>query len=232
MGVTLLGQLERAYQESDVDDVPEMTQLHAVLSQNAETRLAALNNWGAALADQAETEEGEDADRFFEEAGRKYAEALRLKPDFPEVLGNWGNALYSQAKTKAGEEADRLFEEAGRKYAEALRLKPDYHEALVNWGAALSGQATMKRGEEAGHLLRQARQKLLEAEQMRAGSGALNLACFEAIDGNTSEAIRWLQACESAGVRLSRAMIAAEKDFDRIRNDPEFVLLVESLPEN
>jgi hypothetical protein len=33
-------------------------------------------------------------------------------------------------------------------------------------------------------------------------------------------------------VRLSRSRIAAEKDFDRIRNQPEFVSLVESLAEN
>ena len=71
-----------------------------------------------------------------------------------------------------------------------------------------------------------------EAERIRAGSGALNLACVEAIEGNTIEAIQWLRASKSAGVRLSRAMIAAEKDFDRIRNDPGFVSLVESLAEN
>src|ERR1035441_3891978 len=170
LGATLLGQLERAYQESDVDDVPEMTQLHAVLSQNAETRLAALNNWGAALADQAETEEGEDADRLFEEAGRKYAEALRLKPDFPEALGNWGNALYNQAKTKDGEEADRLFNEASRKLAEHV------------------------------------------------GRGAYNLACSHARTGDTRGAVRQLQVCESVGERLPGAKIAAEKDFDHIRN--------------
>jgi tetratricopeptide (TPR) repeat protein len=95
----------------------------------------------------SQDEGGEEADRLFEEAGRKYAEALRLKPDFHEALSNWGVALYEQAKTKAGEEADRLFEEAGRKFAEALRLKPDNPEALSNWGAALIYEATMKRGE-------------------------------------------------------------------------------------
>jgi cytochrome c-type biogenesis protein CcmH/NrfG len=320
LGVALLGLLGQSSPKSDGKGVPEMAQLYAVLSQNAETRLAALNNWGvalsnraktktgeeadrlfeqagrkyaealrlkpdyhealsnwgAALSDQAKTKAGEEADRLFEESGRKYAEALRLKPDFLEALNNWGNALCEQAKTKAGEDSDRLFEEAGRKYAEALRFKPDDYEVLLNWGVALSGQAktkageeadrlfeevgrkyaealrlktdypeaisnwgaalinqaAMKRGEEAVRLLLQARQKLLEAERIRAGSGALNLACVEAIEGNTSEAIRWLQACESAGVRLSRAMIAAEKDFDRIRNQPEFVSLVESLAEN
>jgi MinD-like ATPase involved in chromosome partitioning or flagellar assembly len=228
LGATLLGLLEQAYQESDVDEVPEMTQLHAVLSQNAETRLTALNNWGAALADQAATEEGEDADRLFEEASRKFAEALRLKPDFPEVLGNWGNALYNQAKTKAGEEADRLFEEAGRKYAEALRLEPDHPEALGNWGHALYDQAKTKAGEEADRLFEQAIRKLAEHN----ASLAYNLACAQAIMGNTREAIRCLQECESVGERLSRAKIAADKDFDRIRNQPEFVSLVESLAEN
>jgi cytochrome c-type biogenesis protein CcmH/NrfG len=320
LGVALLRQFGQPSPKSDGKDVPEMAQLHAVLSQNAETRPAALNNWGLALASRAETKAGEDADQLFEEAGRRYAEALRLKPDYPNALSNWGNALSDQAKTKAGEDADRLFDEAGRKFAEAFRLKPDFAEALNNWGAAVAyqaktktgkdadrlfeeagrkfaealrlkpnypaalgnwgnvlsyqakakagedaerlfdeagrkfaeafrlkpdfpvalanwgqaliNQATKKRGDEATQLLQQARQKLLEAERMRAGSGAYNLACVEAIQGNTPEAIRWLQVGESAGKRLSRAMIAAEKDFDRIRNQPEFVSLVESLPEN
>jgi tetratricopeptide (TPR) repeat protein len=276
LGVTLLGMLGQASQESGGKDVPEMRRLYAFLSQNAETRVAALNNWGLALSGQAKTKAREEADRLFEEAGRKYAEAVRLTPDHHEALSNWGGALYDQAKTKAGEEADRLFEEAGRKcaealrrkpdfcgalfnwglalyeqaktkageeadrlfegaggkFAEALRLKPDYHTALRNWGGALLEQAKTKPGEEADHLLRQARQKLLEAERVHAGSGAFNLACIEAIEGNTREAVRWLQVFKSAGERLSRAEITAEKDFDHVRNQPEFVSLVESLPEN
>jgi cytochrome c-type biogenesis protein CcmH/NrfG len=191
----------------------------------------ALFNWGAALSDQAKAKAGEEADRLLGEAGHKYAEALRLKPDFPEALSNWGNALSRQAKTKAGEAADRLFQEAGRKYAEAHRLKPDDHRLLSNWGAALLGQASMKEGLVAEHLLGQARRKLFEAERMHDGSGAYNLACVEAMEGNTREAVRWLQVFRSSGERLSRARLAADKDFDRVRNQPEFVSLVESLPE-
>jgi hypothetical protein len=52
------------------------------------------------------------------------------------------------------------------------------------------------------------------------------------MEGNTNEAVRWLQVFKSAGGRLSRAKIAAEKDFDRVRNQPDFVSLLESLPEN
>ena len=232
LGVTLLGILAQASQDSDGKDVREMRQLYAFLSQNAETRLLALNNWGGALFRQAKTKAGEEADRLFEEAGRKCAEALRLKPDYHTALSNWGNVLAEQAKTRAEEEADRLFEEAGRKYAEALRLKPDFLDALSNWGNALFEQAKMKAGEEAGHLLQQARQKLLKAERMHDGSGAYNLACVEAMEGNTREAVRWLQVFRSFGERLSRARLAADKDFDRVRNQPEFVSLVESLTEN
>jgi tetratricopeptide (TPR) repeat protein len=229
VGIPMLGMLELTGRESDGSHGPEMRQLYVVLSQNAETRLLALNNWGIALFRQAKTKAGEEADRLFEEAGRKYAEALRLKPDHHTALGNWGNALSGWAKIKAGQEADRLLEEAGRKYAEALRLKPDYDTALSNWGVAFFDQAKTKAGEEAGHLLQQARQKLLGAERVRAGSGAYNLACVEAMEGNTREAARWLQVCKSAGERLSKASIAADKDFDQVRNQPEFVSLVESL---
>jgi hypothetical protein len=188
LGVTMLRLLELTDRESDGNHVPEMRQVYAALSQNAETRPGALNNWGAALS--------------------------------------------RQAMAKAGEEADRLFAEADRKYAEALPLKPDSSETLSNWGATLINQAKTKAGEEAGRLLQQARQKVLEAERIRAGSGAYNLACVEAIEGNATEAVRWLQVFGSAGERLSRAKIAADKDFDRVRNQPEFVSMVESLTEN
>jgi len=76
----------------------------------------ALSNWGNALSGQAKAKAGAEADRLFEEAGHRYAEAVRLKTNYHEALYNWGLALSIQAKTKAGKDADRLFEEAGRKY--------------------------------------------------------------------------------------------------------------------
>ncbi|MEK7754218.1 MAG: hypothetical protein AAB654_20000, partial [Acidobacteriota bacterium] len=86
--------------------------------------------------------------------------------------------------------------------------------------------------EEAGERLREAREKLLAAERIRAGAGAFNLACVEALLRNPSEVVRWLRVCDSTGERLSRARIAAEKDFDGVRDEPEFVNFVESLPQH
>src|ERR1017187_1335890 len=164
LGATLLGLFSQRSPESGIS---EMRQLYAVLSRNAATRPLALSNWGNALTRHAKTQVGEEADRLFAEAGKKYAEALRLKPDDHEALSNWSVALSDQAKTKAGEEADRLFSEACSKCAEALRLKPDYHAALYNWGNALYAQAKTKAGEEADRLFAEAGGKFAEALRLK-----------------------------------------------------------------
>lgn len=186
LGLAWLGRLGDAGKESDSKAIPGKRRLCAVLSQNAGARLAALNNWG--------------------------------------------NALAEDAKTRGKEKAARFFEEAYRKYAEALRLNPDHYLTLDNWGATLIYQARIKPSEEA-QLLREAREKLLKAEETGHGRGAYNLACVDALEGNTKEAVRWLRIAESAGKQLSRAKIAAEEDFDRVRDHPEFFTFVKSLPQ-
>src|ERR1039457_773955 len=168
LGASLLGQFWRSRPDSGDSNIPEMRRLHAVLSRNAAARPFALSNWGNALSAQAATKAGEEADWLFAEAGGKYAEALRLKPDYHEALNNWGNALSAQAARKAGEEADHLFAEASGKYAEVLRLKPDFREALKNWGNALSAQAKTKVGEEADRLFAEASSKYAEALRLKA----------------------------------------------------------------
>ena len=157
--------------------------------------------------------------------------ALRVASDVPElgvgtVLGLLG---------RSGQQSDGNYVPEMRQLYAVLSQDAQMRVlALGNWGLALVEQARTKAGEEAGHLLQEARQKFLEAERMGVGSGAYHLACVEAIEGNTTEAVRWLQVSKFKpfGVRLSRAKIAADKDFDRVRNQPEFVSLVESLPED
>src|ERR1022692_3101705 len=167
LGASLLRLFSRSSPGPGVNYIPEMRQLYAVLSQYPAARLAALNAWGALLSRQAKMKTGEEADRLYAEAGRRYAEALRLEPDYHAALSNWSVALSDQAKTKAGEEADRLFSEACSKCAEALRLKPDYHAALYNWGNALYAQAKTKAGEEADRLFAEAGGKFAEALRLK-----------------------------------------------------------------
>ena len=107
---------------------------------------------GNALADQAQTKTGAEADRLWTLAGEKYEAALKIKPDMHEALNNWGIALDDQARTKTGAEADRLWTLAGEKYEAALKIQPDHAEALHNWGSALDAQARTKTGAEADRL--------------------------------------------------------------------------------
>lgn len=112
----------------------------------------ALNNWGAALAAQAQQKTGTEADGLFSAACEKYQSAITLKPDKFETLNNWGVALSAQAKQKTKEEADDLYVAAGEKYRAAIACKPDYYIALTNWGLALASQARQKIGREADAL--------------------------------------------------------------------------------
>jgi Tfp pilus assembly protein PilF/NAD-dependent SIR2 family protein deacetylase len=131
--------------------------------------------WGIALSDQAKTKRGHGADALWRQAGEKFEQALKLKPDMHEALYNWGVALSDQAKAKRGDGADALWRQAGEKFEQALKIKPDLHEALYNWGVALSDQAKTKQGEEADALWRQATDKFERALKIKPDMhGALN----------------------------------------------------------
>jgi tetratricopeptide (TPR) repeat protein len=126
--------------------------------------------WGNALSDQAKIKgDTPEADALFVEAGRKYAEAVSIKPDMHEAFYNWGTSLSEQARLKGNTpEAVALFVEAGRKYAEALRIKPDDQNAFNNLGNVLLAQARlMGDTKEADALLVEAGRKYAEALRIK-----------------------------------------------------------------
>lgn len=65
-----------------------------------------------------------------DEAVRRFDEALRIKPAYPEAQSDLGVALTRQGK----------LDEAARRFVEALRLKPAYAEAQSNFGVVLYRQ--------------------------------------------------------------------------------------------
>lgn len=79
---------------------------------------------GSALADQARTKTGAEADRLWTLAGEKYEAALKIKPDNHEALNNWGGAFILQGATKSGTEAERLFDQGREKALAAEELSP------------------------------------------------------------------------------------------------------------
>jgi Tfp pilus assembly protein PilF/MinD-like ATPase involved in chromosome partitioning or flagellar assembly len=191
----------------------------------------ALNNWGNVLLEQAKLKEGAESDGLFAAAGEKYAAALAIKPDKHDALNNWGAALLEQAKLKEGAESDGLLTAAGEKYAAALAIKPDKHGTLNNWGTALLKQATLKKGEERNQIFALARDKYTSAEKQKPGSASFNMACLEALQENEAESIRWLKSAMEHSGGVSRKQIAADSDFDPIRELPAFKKYLATLPE-
>ncbi len=115
----------------------------------------------------ARTKQGEAADRLFEAAYQKFAEALKLKPDKHEALSNWGAALLAQAETKQGEAADRLFEAAYQKFADALKAQAGLSRGARQLGRALPLRQRPSRGEAADRLFEAAYQKFAEALKLK-----------------------------------------------------------------
>jgi NAD-dependent SIR2 family protein deacetylase len=166
--VSITGKAYQLLLEGKYEEVISIQARDVAKSRELEDPIAwAYVGQGNALFEQAKTKTGEEADKLFTLAGKKYAAALEIKPDIHEALNNWGNALFEQAKTKTGEEADKLFTLAGEKYAAALEIKPDKHEALNNWGNALAYQAKTKTEEEASKLQKLAEEKMAEATKLR-----------------------------------------------------------------
>lgn len=112
---------------------------------------------------QAKSGSAADADRLFDQANKKFAMAMDIKPDMHEALNNWGNSLLAQARRKTGADSDNLISQAIEKYDAALKIKHDKHETLYNWGNALSDHAKKMEGAKADALFGQAAEKYAAA---------------------------------------------------------------------
>lgn len=127
--------------------------------------------------------------------------------------------------------SERLLAEAVGKYTAALAIEPEDHETLSNLGAALLEQAKRKKEEEKGSVFESARDRLISAEKHKPGSASFNLACLAALLGDEAESIRWLKSEMEHNGGVSRKQIAADSDFDPIRELPDFKKYLATLPE-
>ena len=107
----------------------------------------------------------EDGD--YKEAFKKYAEAVRIKPDKHEAWYNWGNDLGAFAANLSEPGCSQSYTEAFTKYAEAVRIKPDMHEAWYNWGNGLGTFAANLSEPECSQRYTEAFTKYVEAVRIK-----------------------------------------------------------------
>ncbi|MEK6768740.1 MAG: protein kinase [Gemmatimonadota bacterium] len=187
----------------------------------------------------------------YEEAEREFETAIRLDPRLFEAHYFYGRASFQQSKYAEAvqhyEEASRVRPEdyqtvllvvtplrtlgraadaeaallRGRQLAERhLELNPDDARALYLGAGALVQLGERQKGLEwAGRAL------ALDPED----SGVLyNLACVYAMGGQTEDAFHCLEKSIQNGFG-HRAWIENDSDFDSIRGDPRFALLLQKL---
>lgn len=140
------------------------------LSQNEEAKKYFsffLFNWGTDLEKQADAKEGLAAEELYQEAFKRFAEAISIKPDLREAYNQWGVCLRNLAKSKEGDESEKLYAEAFRKFEEAILINPEHHESYNNWAIGLAHLAETKNEVEAEKLYFQAFEKYKEALQTK-----------------------------------------------------------------
>lgn len=143
-------------------------------------------------------------------AGRKYSEALTVKPGQFRGLNNWGVSLASRARITSGREANVLYAQADERFAQAATLGSDDFEILYNWGAALAGQAAGKTGPASDTLFAKAFEKFKAAEIIRPDSSDLFNAWGAAL---------YNQARMKSGSEAERLTIASYVKYVTSRKD-------------
>ena len=107
--------------------------------------------WGDALIALAEqTDHSAAKIELLQEAARKYAEIIRIKPDQHQVLYNWSVALGRLAALHDGADREALLEEAARKYARAMEIEPGRHEGFNDPANGFAGPAGVGQGPDGG----------------------------------------------------------------------------------
>ncbi|HEX9023524.1 MAG TPA: branched-chain amino acid ABC transporter permease, partial [Geobacteraceae bacterium] len=128
---------------------------------------------GNALFEKARAASGEKKAALLEKAGKKYAEAMSVKPNQFRGLNNWGVSLATLALLKAGPGVDLLYRQAEEKFSQAASLDSDDFEVAYNRGVALAAQAAAKTGPEADALLARAVEQFTAAGDLRPDSSEL-----------------------------------------------------------
>jgi NAD-dependent SIR2 family protein deacetylase/Tfp pilus assembly protein PilF len=197
--------------------------------QMAEIKAWSMIFIGNKKRNQANEKQGVEADRLYKEAGEKYEQAQKIKPDIHQAPNDWGIALSQQAERKEGIEADRLFTEACEKYEQALKIKPDMYHVINNWGLSLIARTKKKEGIEADRLLNDAEEKFQKTEKIEEGKGAYNLACIYAIRRNEEDCKKWLELSRDKGALPNRKHIEEDEDLEFVRDKKWFKDILDGL---
>ncbi|MFG1680737.1 SIR2 family protein [Nonomuraea sp. NPDC049269] len=182
----------------------------------------------------------EQAERELEDAENYLLRALTLDPDHRDALLKLGVAIGERARLVSRRDAsaaEALYVDAERRLRHALDLNPEDPVILHNLGLVSGERALMiseRDPEAADALYRDAERSLADSLSRRPNHpGTLfDLACLSALKDPINRAVErvidwWMHDPRDAEAKKSA--IEADVTFDRIRDEPEFVEMLEQL---
>jgi len=201
-----------------------------------------LNNWGIALdelarllADEGKLKAADEgklkaAEGLWEDAFRKYDEALAYKVPSFEANHNWGLAEFEWGKQTPWPKAESILRNAKDKLELAAKSTDD----LVDSGTALSNSVAVLL-ELADHdsprktdYLVDARERGEEALKRGGNLAAYNLACVALRNGGKETARKYLMMAVEKRDLPKRDIIDGDKDMNSVRSESWFAKVRES----
>lgn len=175
-------------------------------------------HWGIKIYNQANRDKNED---LYKQAAEKYQVASNIDPNISDLYYSWGQAMSPIAILHQDVE---LYHKISIKYKIATQLKPtatyfyDWAHILMELGKLLQDKK----------IIDEALSKALTAFSL--GGLSYNLACCYILLGDKQNALKYLEiSLKNQDYPLED--IKNDKDWDSLRDDPDFISLIKEYEE-
>lgn len=217
----------------------------AILAQEEERWQEALLYWQAVLEtfphdktalfcastaalQSSEKTEGEECQRLLQIADN-YFRAFPEAQLTAAVLSSWGEIYQNRGDAAScGKERELLYDKAAEKYAKATKYAPQDITSWCNWGVLCQTRGTAAQEKDNQKFWYEEAEKnyckAIEIDHKDAASW-YNMACLASLRQDAATCIGFLKQWRACAPHASTADLDGEKDFDKVRDTPEFQAL-------
>ncbi|KAF3977684.1 MAG: hypothetical protein HFP77_05660 [Methylococcales symbiont of Iophon sp. n. MRB-2018] len=181
------------------------------------------------LAAAARLEDGEKADKLFQQAYDAFASYSTSRAWYSDCLHNWGLALFNQSQKKEGDAALKILDEALTKFTLCEAVKPKHIGAALDGGVALMAVAKIKCLSADDEMYSKAKQSFLIVEEVHPGTAAYNLACLHALQSKAEDCLKALETARDCGVAPNEEDILNDPDLNNVKQLSWFSGFISSL---
>lgn len=157
---------------------------------------------------------------------------LEKEPNAPDVYFYVALSAHMLAdKMKSNNEKQKWFDVAEENYRQSVQISPGSISSWCNWGNLCMARGEAASSPERESWFEQAAEKYRQATEKNPKHPGIwyNWACLESLRGNVALCVDYLEKWYALSPDASVAKLDEEKDFDPVRNSPEFIAFREKV---